>query len=75
VKTQPVLSAAAYALVVELIGLLIAFGVPVTGDQRTAILGTVAAAGPVIGLALAWWASRKVTPLARPRDEHGIPMR
>lgn len=65
------LGAAFVALVAEVIGLLIAFGVDVTPDQRTAILGVIAAAGVLASLAGAWWSSRRVTPLSSPRDRDG----
>lgn len=71
-RPQPVLAAAGYALVVEILGLLIAFGVEVTAEQRVGILGTVAAAGTLLGVLFAWRAARKVTPLADPRDDGGV---
>jgi hypothetical protein len=70
-RPQPVLIAALLALAGEAMALMVAFGVDITADQRVAILGVIGAGGTLAGLGLAWWASRKVTPLASPRDEQG----
>jgi len=70
-RPQPVLGAALIALAGEVMALMVAFGIEVTADQRVAILGVIGAAGTLVGLGMAWWASRKVTPLESPRDERG----
>jgi len=70
-RPQPVLGAAILALAGEIMALMVAFGIEVTADQRVAILGIIGAAGTLAGLGAAWWASRRVTPLESPQDEHG----
>ena len=52
------------AAVAACIGLLVAFGVDLTGDQQTAILGVVAVVAPLVVAALT---RSKVTPVADPR--------
>ena len=54
------------AAVAAVLALLVAFGIPVTDDQQTAILGVVAALGPIVtGLIV----RRKVSPAqGRSRD-------
>lgn len=52
------------AAVVALIALLVAFGLDLTDDQVSAILGVIAVAAPIV-VALA--ARSKVTPVADPR--------
>lgn len=48
-SSEPVLSVGAItAGVSALIALLVAFGVDLTADQRTAILGVVAVAAPIV---------------------------
>lgn len=70
--TSPVWSAATIAAVISAaITLLVAFGVQLTQDQITAILGFVAVVAP-IGVAIV--ASPRVTPLAAPKDEDGSPL-
>lgn len=60
-KTEPLITVASLtALVAAAIGLLVAFGVDLTGDQQTAILGFVAVVAP---LAVAALARSKVTPV------------
>ena len=44
------------------IALLVAFGVPLTEDQQTAILGVVAAAGPIVAAVIT---RRFVSPAAK----------
>jgi hypothetical protein len=70
-QPQPVIKAAILAAGTEIIGLLVAFGVPVNDEQRTGIIGALASVATLVGLGLAWRASRKVTPLASPRDNRG----
>jgi hypothetical protein len=54
------------ALVVAILGLLVAFGIPITPERSQAILGVVAALGPVVvGLATWWGARRKTWPSSR----------
>lgn len=59
-NNEPLITVASVtAGVAALIAVLIAFGVPLTPDQQTAILGFVAVAAPVI---VAWIARRFVSP-------------
>ncbi len=74
-RPQPVLGAAVTSLIAEVIALVVAFGVPVTDDQRVHILGVIGAAGTLVGILLAWRAAQKVTPLESPRDDHGRVLR
>lgn len=57
------------AIVASLIGLLRAFGVPITPEQQDAINQVLLAAGPLV---VAFVARRYVTPLANPRDAQGV---
>jgi multisubunit Na+/H+ antiporter MnhG subunit len=50
-----------------LIGLLVAFNVPLSQTQQMAILVFVAAAGPAVSTAAAWWAARRGTAQAARR--------
>lgn len=69
-NNSPVWTAATIAAVISAaITLLVAFGVQVTPDQVTAILGFVAVVAP-IGVAVV--ANPKVTSLSRPIDEDGV---
>ena len=53
------------AAVAAVLALLVSFGIPVTEDQQTAILGVVAALGPIVtGLIV----RKKVSPAGRSRD-------
>jgi hypothetical protein len=52
--------------------LLVAFGVPLTDDQKLAILGFVGSVG--VPAAIAWATHRKVTPVADPRANDGTPL-
>ncbi|WP_058234106.1 hypothetical protein [Devriesea agamarum] len=48
-RSEPVISAATItAIVAALIALLIAFGIPISEDQKVAILGLVAVIAPII---------------------------
>lgn len=59
-KREPVLTVGGIgAAAAAILALLVAFGVPLTDDQQTAILGVVAVAAPVI---VAVIARRFVTP-------------
>ena len=49
------------ALVAAVVALLVAFGVPLTGDQREAILGAAAVVAPLV---VAFLSRPKVTPNA-----------
>ncbi len=68
------------ALIIGVIGaalaLLVAFGVDLSADQQTAILGFAAA---VIAMASAIgvgeWVRNRVTPVADPKDDEGRPLR
>lgn len=62
-KNEPVLTAAAVTPVaVAILGLLVAFGAPISDEQQTAILAVV---GVVVPLASALYARSKVTPVAK----------
>lgn len=66
---EPVLSAnTLVALVSAVLVLAISFGMPMTEEQRAAILGVVVIVAPI---AAALWARSQVTPLADPRDIDG----
>jgi hypothetical protein len=62
---EPLVTAATItALVTALIGLLVAFGVDLTDDQQTAVLGVVAVVAPLV---VALFTRSKVTPVKDPR--------
>lgn len=56
------------AVVAAVIGLLVAFGIDLTEDQKAAILTAVGVLGPI---AVALIARGRVTPLAAPQDDAG----
>lgn len=57
------------AIVVAVIGVLVAFGVPVSNEIKVSIVALLAALSPV-GV---WYFTRhKTTPLADPRDDQGV---
>lgn len=61
-KHQPLITAGLVtSLATAVIGVLVAFGVPMTKDQQTAVLVLVGVVAPLIVAAAAW---RKVTPSA-----------
>lgn len=61
-KSEPVVTVASItAAVAALIGVLVAFGVPLTDDQQKALLGLVAVVAPLVAAVIA---RRKVTPVA-----------
>lgn len=67
--TQPVItSATVVAVITALVALLVAFGVPVTEEQKIAIIGFVAVVAP---LATIFWSKRKTTTLVDPTDVDG----
>jgi hypothetical protein len=70
-RPQPVLYSQLVTVVTALLGLVTAFGLRLNADQQKAILAAVSTMVPLIALAAAWWARRKVTPLADPRDNAG----
>lgn len=71
-SSSPVWSAATIAAVISAaITLLVAFGVRLTQEQITAILGFVAVVAPI---GVAFFANPKVTSLAAPVDEDGSPL-
>lgn len=60
-STEPALTIGSFtALAAAAITLLVAFGVTITEDQQTAILGFVAVAGPIL---TGFLTRRKVTPV------------
>lgn len=70
-QPEPVLKAQLVTIATAVIGLLIAFGVHVTDDQRVAIIGVISAMVPLVALAAAWRSRSLVTPLASPHDADG----
>jgi len=72
VTREPLLTAAGItALVSAVLGALVAFGLDLTEDQRSAVLAIVAVLAP---LAVGLTARGKVTPTADPRNEDGVPL-
>lgn len=59
------------ALVTALLTLLVAFGLPITPDQREALIGLVAVAAPFI---IAAFVHPRVTPLANPKVSVLVPL-
>jgi Na+/proline symporter len=49
------------ALVVAVLGLLAAFGLPLSQEQQQALLTVVAAGAPIVTALLTWWRARKKT--------------
>ena len=75
-QSEPVrLGALIIGAIGAILALLVAFGVDMSADQQTAILGVTAA---IIALASAIgvgeWVRRRVTPLANPKDNEGRPL-
>src|SRR5688572_24437503 len=70
-RPQPVLYSQVVTVLTAVLGLLAAFGLPISDDQQEAILTAVTALVPIVALIAAMWARRKVTPLADPRDDLG----
>lgn len=72
ISREPVLTIASVtALVIAVIALLRAFGVPITGDEQDAITGVVGAGGAIVS---AFIARGYVTPLSSPRNSTGRPL-
>lgn len=70
--TNPLWNVAAItSLVAALIGVLVAFGVPITEDQTNKLLTLIATGAPFV---VAYFASRKVTPLNNPTDTDNTPL-
>lgn len=66
---EPLLTAATVTgFVAAVVALLVAFGVDLSGDEQTAILGVAAVVAPFV---VAFAARGKVTPTADPRAEDG----
>lgn len=62
-KTEPVVTVASItAAVAALIGVLVAFGVPLSDDQQKALLALVGVVAPLVTAVIA---RRKVTPVGR----------
>lgn len=62
---EPVVSAAVVgAIVVAAISVLVSFGVPISEDQRVALVGLAGVAAPIV---IALFQRRKVTPLGTDR--------
>jgi uncharacterized membrane protein YfcA len=65
-QNEPVAWATAIRTLVEaLIALLVAFNLDINDDQRAALLGVILPVMLVGGLVAAWWARRKVRPVAK----------
>lgn len=66
---EPVItSATVVAFVTALLVLAVSFGLPVTEEQRAAIISVVAIVAP---FGVIWWARRETTPLVNARDVDG----
>lgn len=66
-RSEPVITTATItAAVAALLGLLVAFGVDLSDDQQKAILGVIAAVGPLVA---AYFARSRVTPVGKHRAE------
>lgn len=64
ISNEPVVtSATVVAFVTALLVLAVSFGLPVTEEQRAAIISVVAIVAP---FGVIWWARRETTPLANP---------
>lgn len=62
-KTEPLITVASItALVAAIVGLVVAFGVDLSDDQQTAILGFAAVAAPLV---VGFVARRKVSPASK----------
>ena len=71
-EQEPVITAnSIVAFISAAIVLAITFGLSISEEQKAAILGVVVIVAPLVA---AWWARRKVTPLAEPKDEDGSPL-
>jgi len=70
-RPQPVLLSQLATLGTAVLGLLVAFGMRLTDDQRNAVLGVLGALVPLVALGAAAWARTKVTPVSDPRDDLG----
>lgn len=56
--TEPLITrGTVVTIVTALLGLLAAWGLPIDGDKKAAIIATVVALAPLV---LAWWARRNV---------------
>jgi uncharacterized membrane protein (DUF441 family) len=72
VKREPVLtSASIVALVAALIAVLAAFGLPLSDDQTTAVVSLVGVVAPLV---VALLSRPRVTPIADPKTDEGIPL-
>lgn len=69
---EPLLTKASWtALVMAVIAVAVAFGLPLTDEQQKAL---IALAGVLAPVAAAVWARGQVTPVADPRDNDGQPL-
>ena len=69
---EPLLTKASWtALVMAVIAVAVAFGLPLTDEQQKALIGL---AGVLAPIAAAVWARSQVTPVADPRDDGGQPL-
>ena len=70
---EPLLTKASWtALVVAVIAVAVAFGLPLTDEQQKSL---IALAGVLSPIAAAVWARGQVTPVADPRDDDGNQLR
>lgn len=76
VFTQAISAAAFITLIKALLAVLLAFHVFIFDDkQNTTVNYLIDNAIPILAIFIgAWWASRKVTSLAAPRDIDGTPL-
>ena len=59
------------AAVTALIGVVVAFGLPLSTEQQAAILALTAVVAPIV---LALFARKDVTPVADPKTDEGEPL-
>lgn len=66
-QPQPVIGSAIVYAATNILGMAVAFGLPLTQEQTGATVTAVTSVTTLVALVLAWRASRKVTPLSNPR--------
>jgi hypothetical protein len=70
-RPEPVLIGQLVTAATAIVGLLAAFGVPLTDAQQVAVTTAVSALTALVALGMALWARRKVTPVESPQDNDG----
>lgn len=75
-NNSPLITAASWVTgVTLLLNLLIAYGLPITPEQRAATVDFVAFAGPILAaVAVAWYGHKNTTSLSNPIDVDGQPL-